>query len=66
MAELDILFVPFFEEVFSFLSEARQQVFVQILTEEDPELWEWFSERSKPLDPDYLDLVTLILRRLHP
>ena len=24
MAELDLLFVPFFEEVFLFLSEARQ------------------------------------------
>ncbi|MEJ6669572.1 MAG: succinate dehydrogenase assembly factor 2 [Pseudomonadales bacterium] len=66
MAELDILFIPFFEEVFTFLSEARQDTFVRLLTEEDPELWEWFSERSKPQDPDYLDLVSLMLRRLQP
>ena len=66
MAELDILFIPFFEEVFTFLSEARQDTFVRLLTEEDPELWEWFSERSKPHDPDYLDLVSLMLRRLQP
>ena len=66
MAELDILFIPFFEEVFTFLSEARQDTFVRLLTEEDPELCEWFSERSKPQDPDYLDLVSLMLRRLQP
>ena len=66
MAELDILFIPFFEEVFAFLSETRQNAFVRMLTEEDPELWEWFSERAMPEDPEYLDLVTLILGRLQP
>ena len=66
MAELDILFLPFFDEVFPFLSETRQNAFVRLLTEEDPELWEWFSERATPQDPAYLDLVTLILRRVQP
>jgi len=66
MAELDILFIPFFEEVFPFLSETRQNAFVRMLTEEDPELWEWFSERAMPEDPEYLDLVTVILGRLQP
>jgi antitoxin CptB len=66
MAELDILFIPFFEEVFPFLAEARQNAFVRMLTEEDPELWEWFSERAMPEDPEYLDLVTVILGRLQP
>ena len=66
MAELDILFLPFFDEVFPFLSETRQNTFVRLLTEEDPELWEWFSERATPQDPAYLDLVTLILERVQP
>ena len=66
MAELDILFLPFFDEVFPFLSETRQNAFVRLLTEEDPELWEWFSERATPKDPAYLDLVTLILGRVQP
>ena len=39
MAELDILFIPFFDDVFPFLSEIRQNAFVRLLTEEDPELW---------------------------
>ena len=66
MAELDILFIPFFDDVFPFLSETRQNAFVRLLTEEDPELWEWFSERAMPQDPAYLDLVTLILGRVQP
>ena len=66
MAELDILFIPFFDDVFPFLSETRQNAFVRLLTEEDPELWEWFSERAMPEDPEYLDLVTVILGRLQP
>ena len=66
MAELDILFIPFCDEVFPFLSETRQNAFVRLLTEEDPELWEWFSERATPQDPEYLDLVTVMLGRLQP
>ena len=66
MAELDLLFVPFFEEAFLFLSEARQATFVRMLTEEDPVLWEWFSERSTPEDGAYADLVGLMLRRVQP
>ena len=66
MAELDILFIPFFDDVFPFLSETRQNAFVRLLTEEDPELWEWFSERAMPQDPEYLDLVTVMLGRLQP
>ena len=66
MAELDILFIPFFDEVFPFLSKTRQNAFVRLLTEEDPELWEWFSERATPQDPEYLDLVTVMLGRLQP
>jgi antitoxin CptB len=66
MAELDILFIPFFDDVFPFLSEIRQNAFVRLLTEEDPELWEWFSERATPQDPEYLDLVTVMLGRLQP
>ena len=66
MAELDILFIPFFDDVFPFLSETRQNAFVRLLTEEDPELWEWFSERATPQDLEYLDLVTVMLGRLQP
>ena len=66
MAERDLLFVPFFEEVFLFLSEARQAAYVRMLGEEDPVLWEWFSERTEPEDEAYLDLVRMMLRRVQP
>jgi len=66
MAALDIVFVPFFQEVFPYLSAERQDTYVSMLEEEDPVLWEWFSERSVPADADYFDLVSLMLRRLQP
>ena len=66
MAELDLLFVPCVEEVLPFLSEARQGTYVRMLAEEDPVLWEWFSERTEPVDEAYLDLVRLMLRRVQP
>jgi len=49
-----------------FLSEARQAAYVRMLGEEDPVLWEWFSERTEPEDEAYLDLVRMMLRRVQP
>jgi antitoxin CptB len=66
MAELDIIFVPFFNEVFPHLSAERQSTYIRMLDEEDPVLWEWFSERAAPEEKDYFDLVSLMLRRLQP
>ena len=37
-----------------------------MLGEEDPVLWEWFSERTEPEDEAYLDLVRMMLRRVQP
>ena len=66
MAELDVLFVPFFEEAFADLAEPMQQVYARMLDEEDPELWAWFSEQTVPQDPEYKALVDLMLARVRP
>jgi antitoxin CptB len=66
MAELDILLVPFFEDAFATLNEGEQTMFASLLEEEDPILWEWFSERSKPPGAEMLALVQRILKRVRP
>lgn len=66
MAELDVLFVPFFEEAFDALSADMKEVYARMLDEEDPELWSWFSEQSAPDDPQYRSLVSLMLNRVRP
>ena len=66
MAELDVLFVPFFEEAFEALSDDMKTVYARMLDEEDPELWSWFSEQSAPDDRQYRLLVSLMLNRVRP
>ncbi|MBC8476229.1 MAG: succinate dehydrogenase assembly factor 2 [Gammaproteobacteria bacterium] len=66
MAELDILLVPFFEDAFEALEAGQQTTFIGLLEEEDPVLWEWFSERSRPPGSEMLALVQLILKRVRP
>ena len=66
MAELDVLFVPFFEEAFDALSADMKEVYARMLDEEDPELWAWFSEQTLPQDPEYQALVALMLARVRP
>ena len=66
MLELDLLLVPFCEEEFRNLSEARQCAYVKLLEQEDPDLLAWFSQRENPADPELADLVKLILDRVQP
>lgn len=66
MAELDLLLVPFFDEVFADLDESDQEIYVRLLEQDDPDLWEWFSEKAVPEDEELATLVRRILDRVQP
>ena len=66
MLELDLLLLPFFDEVFAELESDEQQAFIKLLEQEDPNLWDWFSRKSKPDDPELTALVERILDRVQP
>jgi len=66
MLELDLLLIPFFDEVFADLSEADQQAYVQLLEQDDPDLLAWFSHKEVPGDPCLASLVRQILERVQP
>lgn len=66
MLELDLLLLPFFDEVFRELPESEQQDFVNLLDQDDPDLLQWFSRKDSPSDPRLTALVEKILGRVQP
>jgi antitoxin CptB len=66
MLELDLLLLPFFDEVFEELESDEQQAFIKLLEQDDPDLWDWFSRKSESDDPELAALVERILDRVQP
>jgi antitoxin CptB len=66
MLELDLLLLPFFDEVFREQSAETQKAFVKLLEQDDPDLLMWFSKKGEPDDKALADLVKLILERVQP
>ena len=66
MLELDLLLLPFFDEVFAELESDQQQAFIKLLEQDDPDLWDWFSRKSESDDPELAALVERILDRVQP
>ena len=66
MLELDLLLLPFFDEVFAELESDQQQAFIRLLEQDDPDLWDWFSRKSESGDPELAALVERILDRVQP
>lgn len=66
MLELDLLLLPFFDEVFSELESDEQQAFIKLLEQDDPDLLEWFSRKGESDDPALAALVEKILDRVQP
>ena len=66
MLELDLLLLPYFDEVFRTLTESDQLVFVRLLEQDDPDLLQWFSRNGESEDPELQAMVERILDRVQP
>ncbi|MCO7514655.1 succinate dehydrogenase assembly factor 2 [Pseudomonas guariconensis] len=66
MLELDVLLVPFTQEVYPSLSEADRELYRRLLTCEDQDLFGWFMERNESEDPELQRMVRIILDRVQP
>ena len=66
MLELDLLLLPFLEEVYRDLPADDQARYEKLLTSEDTDMFEWFMQRSRPQDPDLQRIVDLIVNRVQP
>lgn len=60
MLELDVLLGNFLEEAYLDSSENSQNKFVQLLSENDQDLFMWLTGKENPLNPDFIDIVQKI------
>ncbi|MBS3803103.1 MAG: succinate dehydrogenase assembly factor 2 [Oleiphilaceae bacterium] len=66
MLELDVLLLPFLEEVYRTLPEKDQDIYRKLLTCEDADMWQWFMQQDRPEDPDLQYMIDKILKRVQP
>ena len=66
LLELDLLLLPFYDEMYSELEADQQQTFVDMLEEDDPDLLMWFSRKAVPENKQRAALVEIILNRVQP
>lgn len=60
MLELDLVLLPFIENVYPTLDEADQLLYQRLLEEQDQDMFAWFLKRQDPQDPDLLRIVQII------
>jgi antitoxin CptB len=60
MLELDLILMHFIENVYPSLSEADQQLYQQLLEEQDQDLFTWLMRREDPEDVNLLRIVKII------
>jgi antitoxin CptB len=66
MLELDVLLVPFVEQVYPNLSAEDKLRYQKLLNCEDPDLFQWFMQHASPEDADLKAIVEKILNRVQP
>ncbi|MFT6101590.1 MAG: antitoxin CptB [Granulosicoccus sp.] len=60
MLELDLVLMPFIENVYPTLAEPDQELYQLLLEEEDQDLFSWFMRREDPDDVNLLRIVNII------
>lgn len=59
--EVEVLLIPFFERHYLALDQTDKIHFETLLEQHDVELFEWFTFRSKPEDPDLARITDMVL-----
>lgn len=60
MLELDVILNRFLSEAYDNLTAADQALFVDLLSESDPELFDWLLGADTPTDPDFARMTEII------
>jgi len=63
MRELDISIMPFFEYEYDTLSDEDKQLFIRLLENDDPDLFNWLMNHGEPADAELQRMVLLIQTR---
>lgn len=60
MLELDLILLPFIDNVYPTLSPEDQLSYQQLLTSEDQDMYAWFMRRTDPEDASLQRIVDLV------
>lgn len=60
MLELDLVLLPFLENIYPQLPDSDQALFVKLLESEDQDLFNWFLRKSDPEEADLQRIVDII------
>jgi antitoxin CptB len=63
MRELDISIMPFFEYEYDTLSDEDKKLFIRLLENDDPDLFNWLMNHGEPADAELQRMVLLIQTR---
>lgn len=62
--EIEVLLIPFLEQYFEQENENLRAAFIALLEQADLDMFEWFTHREIPDDPQMELIVNVILERL--
>jgi antitoxin CptB len=60
MLELDLVLMPFLENVYPTLEQADKERYWLLLEEQDQDLFSWFMRRNDPANPELQRIVGII------
>ncbi|WP_299774468.1 succinate dehydrogenase assembly factor 2 [uncultured Pseudoteredinibacter sp.] len=60
MLELDLVLLPFLENIYPSLEQEDKERYWALLECEDQDMFAWFLKRQDPEDPELLKIVTII------
>lgn len=60
MLELDLILMPFIENIYPSLHKDEQALYVRLLECEDQDMFGWFLHREQPDDPEICRIVDII------
>jgi antitoxin CptB len=60
MLELDLVLMPFLENVYPTLEQADKERYWLLLEEQDQDLFAWFMRRTDPANPELQRIVDII------
>ncbi len=60
MLELDLVLMPFLENVYPTLEQADKERYWLLLEEQDQDLFSWFMRRNDPASPELQRIVDII------
>jgi len=62
--EVEVVLLPYFDKRFNQASEREQNLFIRLLDCQDVDMFEWFTYRAVPEDPELAEIVGIVLGKV--